>query len=279
MRIFLAGGTGVIGRRLVPALIAAGHEVTATTRRRRSLEQIDRWGGRGVVVDVYDAAHLTELVGAAAPDLVMHQLTDLRYFDTEATARIRRVGTSNLVSAAERAGVDRVIVQSIAWAYQDGPGPADEQQPIEEGSAVADMEELARRLAAPTILRYGWWYGPDTWYAEGGRVAEAVSRGVLPVTRTFHSFVHIDDAVSATIQSLDWPTGVYNVVDDEPAPATEWLPVYAAAIGAPGLVSAAPSTGSPSGRGASNAKARAAGWSPRYASWRAGFSAAGLRGP
>ncbi|WP_154794661.1 NAD-dependent epimerase/dehydratase family protein [Occultella kanbiaonis] len=276
MRIFLAGGTGVIGRRLVPALIAAGHEVVATTRRLENVDQINRSGGKGVVVDVYDAARLTELIWTAAPDLVMHQLSDLRHFDTEATARIRRVGTRNLVAAAQQAGVGRIVVQSIAWAYEDGYGLASEDEPIEEGSAVAAMEELVGRLATATILRYGWWYGPGTWYAEGGRVADAVAEGLLPATRTVNSLVHVDDAVSATVQAIDWPAGVYNIADDEPAPGTQWLPVYANAIGAPAPTSPIWTNRSPGGRGASNAKARAAGWKPSHPTWRSGFAAAAL---
>jgi nucleoside-diphosphate-sugar epimerase len=277
MRIFLAGGTGVIGRRLVPALVDAGHDVVATTRHAENIDWIARLGGRGVAVDVYDAPRLGEALGEAAPDLVMHQLSDLRLFDTEATARIRREGTAHLVSAARQSGVSRMVVQSIAWAYQDGEGLADEEAPVEAGSAVAAMEALARTLAEPTILRYGWWYGPDTWYGEGGRIADAVAEGLLPATRTINSFVHIDDAVAATVQSIDWPAGAYNIVDDEPAPATEWLPSYAAAIGAPAPTSTRWSSGSPGGRGASNAKARAAGWTPSYSSWRSGFCADGLQ--
>ncbi|WP_193611738.1 NAD-dependent epimerase/dehydratase family protein [Nocardioides lijunqiniae] len=275
MRIFLAGGTGVIGRRLVPRLLAAGHEVVATTRHLGNVDRIERSGATGVVVDVYDSARLTELVATAAPDLVIHQLSDLRHYDTRATARIRREGTRNLVAAAHRAGVGRIVVQSIAWAYEDGHGLADEDEPVEEGSAVAAMEDLARTLAGPTILRFGWWYGPGTWYAEGGRVADAVAEGLLPATRTVNSFVHIDDAVSATLQAIHWPAGAYNIVDDEPAPATEWLPVYARSIGAPAPTSTVWAHRSPGGRGASNAKARAAGWTPRHPTWRSGFGATG----
>jgi nucleoside-diphosphate-sugar epimerase len=277
MRIFLAGGTGVIGRRLVPALVNAGHDVVATTRHVGNIDRIARLGGRGVAVDVYDAARLSEAVGEAAPDLVMHQLSDLRLFDTEATARIRREGTAHLVSAAQQSGVSRIVVQSIAWAYQDGEGLADEDDPVEAGSAVAAMEDLARTVARPTILRYGWWYGPDTWYAEGGRIADAVAEGLLPATRTINSLVHIDDAVEATVGAIDWPAGAYNIFGDEPAPATTWLPSYAAAIGAPPPTSTIWSSGSPRGRGASNAKAKAAGWTPTYSSWRSGFWSDGLQ--
>jgi nucleoside-diphosphate-sugar epimerase len=276
MRIFLAGGTGVIGRRLIPRLVAAGHDVVATTRHVENVASLASLGARGVVVDVYDAEHLDVVVDDAAPDLVVHELTDLSVFDADANARVRRQGTAHLVSAALKAGVSRIVVQSIAWAYQDGPGRAVEDDPVEHGSAVETMEELARRMPSATVLRYGWWYGPGTWYATGGRIASAVTAGLLPATPAINSLVHIDDAVAATVQAIDWPEGAYNIVDDEPAPATEWLPVYAAAIGAPAPAFAELPDGAPRGRGASNAKAKAAGWVPTYPTWRLGFSPEGL---
>jgi nucleoside-diphosphate-sugar epimerase len=278
MKIFLAGGSGVIGAGLIPRLVAAGHHVVATTRRPERLESLraasnhDGTGGaEGVLVDVYDAQHLIDVVRAAEPDLIIHQLTDLSEYDTEANARLRRTGTSNLVAAAEAAGVDRMIVQSIAWAYRPRDGLSVEDDPIEAGSAVETMENLVGSLTHHIVLRYGMLYGPTTWYAPGGRMAEAVMAGRLDATPRVTSFVHIHDAVAATVDALDWPDGAYNIVDDEPAPATTWLPVYAAKIGAP-----QPSeSGSPAatGQGASNAKARAAGWEPDYPSWRVGFDA------
>jgi nucleoside-diphosphate-sugar epimerase len=223
------------------------------------------------VADAFDAPRLAAVVTDAAPDLVLHQLTDLSDYDTEANARLRRTGTANLVAAAEGAGVERMMVQSIAWAYSAGDAPAVEDDPIEPGSAVETMEDLVRRMPRSTVLRYGMFYGPGTWYAPGGRMANSVAAGLVPATPAITSFVHIDDAVTATVQAIEWPDGAYNVVDDEPAPATEWLPVYAAGLGGPSPNITDLPEGTPRGRGASNAKARAAGWVPEYASWRAGF--------
>lgn len=271
MRIFLAGGSGVIGSRLIPVLTEAGHQVTATTRRVTNIDYLSDRGARPVVVDVYDAPALTAAVAEAAPDLVLHELTDLSDFDTEANARLRRAGTANLVAATASAGVERMIVQSIAWAYEDGRAPAVEDDPIQAGSPIEAMEGVVCRLPRSTVLRYGMLYGPGTWYAPGARMANAVTAGLIPATRAITSFVHVDDVVAATVQAIDWPDGSYNIVDDEPAPATEWLPVYAAGLGAPAPAIADLPVGAPLGRGASNKKARAAGWMPTYQTWRAGF--------
>lgn len=271
MRIFLAGGSGTIGSRLIPELVKAGHDVIATTRHSENLHYLGELGAQGVVVDVYDAPHLAAVVSGAAPELVLHELTDLSDFDTDANARLRRAGTANLVHAAEAAGVERMIVQSIAWAYQQGDTPAEEDEPIQQGSPIETMENLVRRLPRATVLRYGMLYGPGTWYEPGARMANAVTAGLVPATPAITSFVHLDDVVSATVQAIQWPDGAYNIVDDEPARATDWLPVYAAGLGAPTPTPGEVPEGTSPGRGASNKKARAAGWNPIYPTWREGF--------
>lgn len=277
MRIFLAGGTGVIGSRLIPRLTAAGHQVTATTRRAERVDRLAELGAKPAVVDVYDADLLGKAVAQANPDIVLHELTDLSEYDLDANARLRREGTANLVAAAEAADVSRIIVQSIAWIFPPGDTPAAEDDPIIPGSAVETMEQLARKLphAVTTILRYGMLYGPDTWYYRGGRIANAVLAGEVPATPAITCFVHIEDAVAATVDALDWPDGTYHVVDDEPAPGTTWLPVYAEQLGAPTPSVRPLPEGASVGRAVSNAKARSQGWQPTYPSWRRGF--AGLR--
>ncbi|MGO4535709.1 NAD-dependent epimerase/dehydratase family protein [Leifsonia sp. 2MCAF36] len=272
MRIFLAGGSGVIGIRLIPALLAAGHEVVATTRRAENVARISQSGAQGVVVDAYDAQGLEAAVAAADPDLVLHELTDLSEHDTEANARLRREGTANLVRAAKLAGVDRMIAQSIAWIFPDGEMPATEDDPITLGSAVDDMEQLVRSMTHATILRYGMLYGPSTWYAPEGEVAKAVRAGMVPATPAITNFVHIDDVVDATVKALSWSDGTYHIVDDEPAAGTVWLPVFAARLNAPAPPVAPLPEGAPRGRAVSNTKARAAGWVPNYRSWRDGFT-------
>lgn len=271
MKILIAGGSGVIGSRLIAPLVSAGHDVVAATRRPENIRFVEDRGARGVVVDVYDAPHIAAVVQDAAPELIMHQLTDLSDFDLEANARLRRAGTANLVAAAHAAGVGRMIAQSISWAYVPGDTLADETVPLVQNTAVAVMEERVRGMPRSTVLRYGRFYGPGTWYAEGARIANAATAGLLPATPAIASFVHIDDAVAATVQSIDWPDGAYNIVDDDPAPATDWAPVFARRLGAPEPRPLPLQPGEVLGRGASNAKARGHGWSPVHTTWREGF--------
>lgn len=278
MRIFLAGGTGTLGSRLIPKLTAAGHQVTATTRRADRAGLLTRLGAAPAIVDVYDADLLSSVVAAAAPDVILHELTDLSEYDTDANARLRREGTANLIAAAQAAGTGRIVVESIAWIFPDADALATEDDPIISGTAVDAMEGLARRLPHATILRYGILYGPGTWYAPGGAVAAALAGdpaarflGSIEADLSVMSFLHVADAARAAVAALDWPTGPVNIVDDEPAQAREWLPVLAAALGVP-----APEATSGQqnwARGASNGLARSRGWVPEHPTWRSGFAA------
>jgi nucleoside-diphosphate-sugar epimerase len=271
MRIFVAGATGVVGRRLVPLLLDAGHEVWGTTRRPERAAQLIDMGARPVVADAYDPTALAEAVAAAAPDVVMHQLTDLAGEDRAANARLRIEGTRNLVDTARAAGVETMVAQSIAWIYAPGATPAVEDDPLDaEASAfpgVSALEEAVATMPRGVVLRYGMLYGPGTWYARDGAMADRARAGELRATPTWSAFLHADDAASAALAALDWPAGAVNVVDDEPATEREWLPVFCASVGAP-----APPTGNgPPGRPVSNAKARDLGWRPSFPSWREGF--------
>ena len=307
MKVFVAGASGAIGRPLVRQLVAAGHEVTGTTRREDRAEEIRADGASAVVCDALDAAALEEAVKGAAPEAVVNQLTsfpqryDARkasYF--ESTNRVRRQGGHNLVEAARAAGVRRFVSQSIAFLYAPaGEWVKDEQArpftdaPGHFASAVEVLLEHEREVTDcedfdGLILRYGQFYGPGTYYApDGGYFAAEVRRRRFPIvgagTGTF-SFLHTEDAAGATLAALDrGEPGVYNVTDDEPAPLGEWLPEYAGALGAKPprrvpfwlaklLAGSATASAAVELRGASNAKAkRELGWQPRYASWRQGF--------
>lgn len=273
MRIFLAGGSGVIGTRLIPALVAAGHDVVATTRRQENVARLSELGAMPVVVDVYDADRLDAVVAEARPDLVLHELTDLSEHDTDANARLRREGTANLVHAAVAAGIRRMVAQSITWIFPAGYRPATEDDAIIPASAVDDLERSVRSMPHATVLRYGMLYGPGTWYAPGGELAEAVRAGRVPATPAITTFAHIDDVIDATVKALAWPDGIYHIVDDEPAPGTAWLPVFATALGAPAPQIAPLAEGAPLGRAVSNAKAKGMGWTPIHPTWREGFTA------
>ncbi|ODU06094.1 MAG: dTDP-glucose 4,6-dehydratase [Pseudonocardia sp. SCN 72-86] len=272
MRILLAGGAGVIGSRLLPALLAAGHEVVATTRREERIAALEDKGARGVLVDVFDADRVAAAISHAEPDLIMHQLTDLSANDRAANARLRRDGTANLLAGAKAAGVERIIAQSVTWIFPPGGAPATEDDAPAPGNPVETLESLVTEVPRRTVLRYGMLYGPGTWYATDGRIAQAIRAGQFPATSAITQFVHVEDVTAATVQALDWPDGTYHIADDDPAPATEWLPVLAAGLGAPTPPEMPRPENVPLGRAVSTAKAKAAGWAPIYPTWRPVFA-------
>jgi nucleoside-diphosphate-sugar epimerase len=307
MRVFLAGATGAIGRVLLPELIHSGHEVVAMTRSEGRRDELRAAGAEPVVCDALDAEALLTAVTAARPDAVIHELTNLptrmepRKFATQLTAtnRLRREGTRNLVAATQAAGAGRLVAQSIAFAYapqggwvkdEDAPLGVDSPPPMDE--AIGAVAELERQVlgAGGTVLRYGYFYGPGTQFHTDGFSAELARKRQFPIVGSGQarwSFIHIDDAARATVAALEHgQPGVYNIVDDDPAPVSEWVPVFVESVGAkrpfrlPAWVARMVAgrvavEGMTAQRGASNAKAkRELGWSPKYASWRDGFRAA-----
>jgi nucleoside-diphosphate-sugar epimerase len=304
LRIFLAGATGAVGQHLVPMLVERGHQVTGTTRSRA--DQLRAQGAEPVDVDPLDAAALRDAVVAARPDVVVHQLTALselgmsRNFDRAfaLTNRLRTEGTDNLIAAAKAAGARRLVWQSYAgWPYERTGGPIKtEDDPLDPEPPADARESLAgiRHLEAAVmnsglegfVLRFGGFYGPGTSIEDGGAHAELVRKRRFPIGGDgsgIWSFVHIVDAASATLSAIeDGRPGIYNIVDDDPAPASEWLPELARQLGAPKprhlpawLVRLAAGQQAQSmmtrTRGASNAKARRdLGWHPAH-SWRASF--------
>lgn len=279
MKVFLAGATGVIGRKLLPQLLAAGHQVVAMTRSSASAARLQVAGARAIILDVFDRTGVGEALQCERPDAVMHQLTDLASRDFEANARLRIDGTRNLVDAAVAAGVRRMIAQSLAWAYAPGIGPAKEDEPLDVAAppprrrtveGVVALERAVAGMPEGIILRYGMLYGPGTWYARGGWAEEQLHLGASQAGQGITSLVHVDDAALAAVRALEWPVGSVNIVDDEPAPAAVWMTAFAAALSAPHP----PITenAEPWERGASNAKARhILGWKPRHPTWREGF--------
>ncbi|PEA53006.1 dTDP-glucose 4,6-dehydratase [Bacillus pseudomycoides] len=279
MKVFLAGATGVIGRFLIPLLVQEGHEVFGMIRAESQLSTITKLGAKPVVADAFDRNAVFSALEKSQPDVVIHQLTALSGGNSVDNAKMRIEGTENLVDAAKSAGVRRMIAQSISWAYEPGEEPATEENMFDVTApfprkttieGIIALEEKVSQMPEFVILRYGTLYGPGTWYAKDGMIADQVRMKEIAATDGIVSFLHIDDAARAARLALDWPSGPVNIVDDHPAPGNVWLPVYASAIGAPN-----PSfqTGSNRGeRGASNTKARKEyGWEPIYPSWTKGF--------
>lgn len=303
MNIFIAGGSGAIGRSLVPMLVREGHRVVAMTRSAERAASLEAMGAQSVVVDVYDEPRLIEVVKAAKPDVVIHQLTAFGATDRDPlaeTLRVRTEGTRNLVLAAILAKARRFITQSISFIctprgeglttektplYLDGP--AAQIRPLAE--AVAELEARTMRNASMEglVLRYGWFYGPGTNYDPADVIPRAIRKGKMPIVGEgagTYSFIHVDDAAAATMCALTrGETGIYNIVDDDPAPLRDWLPIAAELLGGPPPQQIdAETVRAKLGdmmvyiyneqRGASNAKAkRELDWKPRLKSWREGF--------
>jgi nucleoside-diphosphate-sugar epimerase len=306
VKVFVAGASGVIGAPLVRQLVAAGHEVTGMTRRPERAEAIRRAGASAVVCDAFDRPGLESAVRAAAPDAIVNQLTSLpqeynprKASFYEATNRVRSEGGHNLVEAARAVGARRFVTQSIAFLYAPEGGwvKDEEARPFDDAPghfapAVKAMLEHEREVVESAdltglVLRYGQFYGPGTYLAADGHMGREVSRRRFPIvapgTGTF-SFLQVEDAAGATLAALDrGAAGVYNVADDEPARLSEWLPVYAEALGAKPprrvplwlarlVAGSAVASSAVELRGASNAKAkRELGWQPAHPSWRQGF--------
>jgi nucleoside-diphosphate-sugar epimerase len=273
MRIFLAGAGGAIGRRLTPLLVEAGHAVAGTTRRSERAATLRALGARPVVLDVRDAATVREALLEERPDVVIHQLTDLSAEDFAANGDLRVDGTRNLVEGARAAGVETMVAQSIAWLYAGtGAEPATENEPLDPElrghQGVAALEAAVATMPRGVILRNGLFYGPGTWYAPDGAIAERVRAGSYPTAPAWSSFIHVDDAARAVLAALGWPAGAVNIVDDEPATSTEWLPIFSDAVGGPSIEV---DTGEATGRAISNAMARRLGWHPARPTWRTGF--------
>jgi 2-alkyl-3-oxoalkanoate reductase len=306
MRVFIAGATGAVGSRLVPLLVAAGHDVIGTSRSKARLGEVERAGAMGVVMDGLDAASVRTAVLDARPDVIVHQLTalsgqvgDMKHFDQAfaVTNALRTRGTDYLLAAASEAGVGRFIAQSYTgWPNERTGGPVKtEEDPLDPHPTKASRETLAgiryveqqMRDAGGLALRYGNLYGPGNAIGRGGEVVEMVTARKLPVVgggTGVWSFCHIEDAASAAAVAVtSGAPGIYNIVDDDPAPVSVWLPELARIVGAkppmrvPGWV-AKPLIGEhgvsmmTQVRGSSNAKAkRELGWEPKYPSWREGF--------
>lgn len=279
MRVLVVGGSGVLGRAVIPKVIDLGHAVVATSRSAEKAQLLHGPGVDGLVLDALDRDATVAAVSTAAPDVVVHLMTDLGTGDSASNARLRSEGTRNLVDAARAAGVTRVVAQSISWVYRSATIPASEDDPLDIDApeprrttvrAVRELESAVREIPESVVLRFGQLYGPGTWYSREGRFAAAARAGALPASETVTSFVHVDDAAAAVVLALGWSAGVWNIVDDEPAPGTAWVPAFAGALGAP--VPGVQRSGDV-GRPVLNDRARRHGFAPRYSSWRSGFAA------
>jgi nucleoside-diphosphate-sugar epimerase len=309
MKIFVAGASGAIGRRLVPLLIDNGHAVVGTTRTAAKAAARQAASAEAVLLDGLDRDAVLAAISRAEPDIVVHQMTalaeftDFRKFDESfaLTNRLRTDGTDNLLAGMRAAGVRRMVAQSYAgWPHARIGGPIkQEDDPLDPNpprglratlEAIRYLEQtvLDADDIEGTVLRYGAFYGPGTSLDVGGVQVEAVRRRRFPIVGRgggITSFIHIDDAATATLTAIEaGKPGLYNIVDDDPAPVAQWLSALARAIGAEPPRTVPAWVGRlfvgehgvvmmTDVRGASNAKAkRELGWTPAYPSWREGFA-------
>lgn len=305
MKILVAGATGALGKQLVPRLVAAGHDVAGMTRSASGCDAVRALGAAPLLADALDPAAVAQAVGEFEPEAIVHQLTalsaglDMRHFDRSfaQTNRLRTEATDHLLSAGRAVGVRRFVIQSYAgWPFARTGGPVKtEDDPLDPDPAPAMRSTLAAIChledavtgadwTAGVVLRYGGFYGPGTSMAADGEHLQLIRRRRFPVVGDgagVWSFVHIEDAADATVAAVErGRRGIYNIVDDEPAPVAEWLPAIAAALGAKPphrvprtlgrlLAGEAAVVMMTEVRGASNTKAkRELGWQPRHASWR-----------
>lgn len=309
MKVLVAGATGALGAQLVPRLVARGHDVTGTTRSDDKRTVLSGMGATPIVVDALVAEQVAAAVAQAQPDVIVHQLTalpqslDIRHFDREfaATNRLRTEGTDHLLSAGRAVGVTRFVAQSYAgWPFaRTGARVKTEDDPLdptppdsmrETFNAISYLEDAVTRAdwTDGIVLRYGGFYGPGTSMRRGAEQLEMIRARKLPVIGSgagVWSFVHVEDAADATVAAIEHgERGIFNIVDDDPAPVATWLPALARTIGAPKpwhvprvvgrlIAGEAATVMMTEVRGASNAKAkRVLGWEPRHPSWREGFT-------
>ena len=307
MRVFVAGTSGAVGSRLLPLLVSAGHAVVGLTRTSAKADAIRRGGGEAAVADAFNRAAIVEAVVVAKPDVIVHEMTssaanDLRRFDRSfsVTNRLRTEGLQNLLAAAKQAGTPRIVVQSFCgWPYARIGGqvkseedPLDPEPPRELRRTLEAIRYLESAVTGSpdiegVVLRYGAFYGPGTGLLDGLTIDQLRRRRVPLIgdANGWWSLLHIDDAAAATATAVErGAPGIYNIVDDEPAPVREWLPAVAAMLGArpprhipkwlariaAGEHIVAMMT---EARAGSNAKAkRDLSWQPVHSSWREGFA-------
>lgn len=277
-KIFVTGATGLIGTKLTKRLLEEGYEVAGFTTSDKGKEKLQNAGVTPYVGDIFDYDSIDAAIGDFKPDVILNEITDLKNVDMTANTKVRIEGTKNLADVAIKHGVKSMQSQSIAFVYAGGEGLATEKTPLDYNATgdrkvtvegVEGLEKETARIKNHVILRYGWLYGPGTWYGKDGMIYNQFVDGKVEMTDGVQSFIHIDDAVETAIQALNFETGTYNVADDDPVKGDVWADWYANQLGVSPEINIQPAE--PFERGVSNEKFKAQGGKLIYSSWREGM--------
>lgn len=278
-KIFIAGATGLIGYPLCERLVQMDYEVAGLTTSETGKQRLADIGVKGYVGNILDKQQVMQAISDFQPDIVINQITDLKKVNMQDNAKVRIEGTKNLVDAALQNNVSKMIAQSLAFTYAPGPGFATEETPLDTDNTessrkatvdgVVALEKETKRIPDHVILRFGYLYGPGTWYGKNGMIHNRFYNGTLHVHDGFISFIHLDDAVQASLDAIHFEPGIYNVVDDAPVKYDEWANEYAEMLGEKPDINVTKAESYE--RGASNEKFKKQLGTLKYPTWKDGF--------
>lgn len=278
-KIFVSGATGLIGMRLTERLLKEGHNVAGFTTSENGKARLEKVGAQAFIGNILEPDTIEAAIKAFQPEVIMHQITDLKNVDMAANTKVRVEGTRHLADIALKYNVPRIISQSLAFMYEPGETLATEATPLDTNSSgdrkitvdgVIGVESESQRLAHAVILRYGMMYGPGTWYGKDGMIYNQFKEGNVQLSKGITSYVHIDDTVEAAIKALDFEPGIYNVTDDEPIDGETWATWYAEQLNVSPHIEFFEAQ--PFERGADNQKYKTQGGKLLYSTWRDGMN-------
>ncbi|AKL92712.1 NAD-dependent epimerase/dehydratase family protein [Staphylococcus capitis] len=278
-KIFVTGATGLIGTKLVKRLKEEGHEVAGFTTSEHGKQKLENAGVQPYVGDILKADTIDAAIEAFKPEIIINQITDLKNVDMSANTKVRIDGSKNLMDAAIKHNVRKVIAQSIAFTYEAGEGLATEETPLDYNSTgdrkvtvdgVEGLENETKRLGEYVVLRFGWLYGPGTWYGKDGMIYNQFIDGNVTLSDGVTSFVHLDDAVETSIQAINFDNGIYNVADDEPVKGSDFAEWYKNQLQVNPKITIQPAQ--PFERGVTNDKFKAQGGKLIYSTWKDGMN-------
>ena len=279
VKIFVTGATGLIGTKLTQRLLEEGYDVAGFTTSEQGKQRLEAANVKAYIGDILKADTIEAAIADFQPEIIINQITDLKKVDMTANTKVRIDGSKNLIDAALKHHVKKVIAQSIAFTYEPGEGLATEETPLDDHSTgdrkitvegVEGLEEQTARMDNYVVLRFGWLYGPGTWYGKDGMIYNQFIDGEVTLSDGVTSFVHLDDAVETSIQASNFANGIYNVADDEPVKGSDFAQWYKQQLKVNPKVNITPAE--PFERGVSNEKFKSQGGTLQYKSWKDGMN-------